>query len=63
MPLIDRINHPDRRQGPITPLVERRDGQERRESAWVRRARQGALYGHDEDGKPVAGKILSGWAA
>ena len=27
---------------------------------WLQRARDGALYGYDIDGKPVAGKIMGG---
>jgi len=63
MNLRDRTDHPDRRDEPLTPLVERRGGEERRLPTWMQRARDGALYGYDESGKPVAGKSMDGRAA
>ena len=45
MSLSDRINHPERRQTAITPIVERRTGEERREefmAPWRRRQIQQA---------------------
>lgn len=54
MSLRDRINNPDRRQEPLTPLVERRNGEERREPRWVERMRDGELSPKDLTGKVAA---------
>ena len=47
----------------IVPLIERRGGEARRIPTWLQRARAGALYGYDADGRPVAGKSMDGRAA
>ncbi len=42
MSLTDRMNHPDRRQTELTPIVERRGGEVRRVPAWVQRMEKNA---------------------
>jgi hypothetical protein len=49
----------DRRETDLTPIVERRGGEAQRMPRWLQRARDGALYGYDENGTPVAGKVMS----
>ena len=60
MTITGRINERRNPDTTISPLFERRGGTERRVPTWLQRARDGALYGYDENGKPVAGKDTSG---
>jgi hypothetical protein len=49
--LIEDRREPDAN---IAPLIERRTTPPQRVPRWLQRARDGALYGYDKDGKPVA---------
>lgn len=54
MALTDRIHNPDRRTADLTPIVERRGGQEQRVPAWVRRMNDGKLPNKDMTGTVAA---------
>lgn len=51
MNLWDRLHNPDRREpnDNIVPLVERRGGEERRVSPWLKRLQDGQLKGKSLD--------------
>jgi hypothetical protein len=49
MSLMDRINNPDRRTDALTPLVERRGGEERRLPRWIEWTRQNENRGKSLD--------------
>ena len=59
--LSQRIN--DRRKDDLTPIHERRAPEQAKVPRWLQRARDGALYGYDENGQPVAKDLTSQVAA
>ncbi len=50
MSLTSRINNPDRRSDEVQPLIERRNGDERRLPAWIRRKNEQGIA-RDETGR------------
>ncbi len=53
MSLTERINNPDRRSDEVQPLIERRNGDERRLPAWIRRKNEQGIA-RDETGRIAA---------
>lgn len=54
MSLTDRLHNPDRREADLSPIVERRGGEERRVPEWVRRAHENRLPNSDRTGQIAA---------
>ena len=56
MDLRDRINYPDRRAADVTPIVERRDGEERRLATprWLAWTRENENRGKSLDSRRAA---------
>jgi hypothetical protein len=54
MNLRERLDNPDRRTEPLTPIVERRGGTERRIPEWVKRAQEKRLPNSDRTGQVAA---------